>query len=480
MPSRHCATPHDAIVVGSGPNGLAAAITLSQAGRSVLVVEAKGTAGGGLRSAELTLPGYIHDVCAAVHPLGVASPFFRAQPLGEYGLSWVFPPVELAHPLDDGTVVLLERSIERTARGLGPDGQAYSQLMAPLVADWESLLEEVLAPLHVPRRPLLYARFGLTALQPAASFARRTFRGERARALFAGLAAHSSLPLSASFTAAFGLVLGMLGHAVGWPLARGGSQRIADALIARLAALGGSLEMGQPVTQVGDLPPARHVLLDLTPRQIAAMAGDALPDSYLRRLSRYRYGPGVFKVDYALEGPIPWKAADCARAATVHLGGSLEEIAASEAAVSRGKHPERPFVILVQPSDFDETRAPAERATAWAYCHVPNGSAEDMAERIENQIERFAPGFRNRVLARRTRNTSAMEHYNANYVGGDINGGLQDWRQMFARPVMRRDPYRTPERGLLICSSSTPPGGGVHGMCGFHAARSALRDFKRG
>jgi phytoene dehydrogenase-like protein len=272
----------------------------------------------------------------------------------------------------------------------------------------------------------------------------------------------------------------MLGHAVGWPLARGGSQRIADALTARLAALGGSLQMGQRVTQVGDLPPARHVLLDLTPRQIAAMAGDALPDSYLRRLRRYRYGPGVFKVDYALEGPIPWKAADCARAATVHLGGSLEEIAASEAAASRGEHPARPFVILVQPSAFDETRAPAGRATAWAYCHVPNGSTEDMAERIENQIERFAPGFRNRVLARRTRNTLAMEHYNANYVGGDINGGVQDWRQMFARPVLRRDPYRTPRRSLLICSSSTPPGGGVHGMCGYHAARSAIRDVERG
>ena len=441
----------------------------------MLVIEAQDTPGGGLRSAELTLPGYIHDVCAAVHPLGVASPFFRAQPFSKHGLEWIFPPVELAHPLDDGTAMLLERSIPRTAEGLGPDAHAYSDLMSSFVVDWKGLLDDVLAPLHLPRRPLLFTHFGLTALQPAASFARRAFRGERARALFAGLAAHSMLPLTAPFTSAFALMLAVLGHAVGWPLARGGSQRIADALTARLAALGGSLQMGQTVTHLDDLPPARHILLDLTPRQIVAVAGDALPGEYLRKLRGYRYGPGVFKVDYALDGPIPWRAPGCVLAATVHLGGALEEIAASEAAVTRGEHPERPFVILVQPSSFDETRAPAGRATAWAYCHVPNGSTEDMTGRIEAQIERFAPGFRDRILVRRTCNTLAMEHYNANYIGGDINGGLQDWRQMFTRPAMRRDPYLTPDARLLICSSSTPPGGGVHGMCGYHAARSALR-----
>jgi phytoene dehydrogenase-like protein len=387
----------------------------------------------------------------------------------------VFPPFELAHPLDDGTAILLERSVERTAAGLRSDARAYSKLMTPLVTDWGDLLEEVVAPLHLPRRPSLFTRFGLIAVQPAEFLARQVFRGERARALFAGLAAHSGLPLTAPFTSAFALVLGVLGHAVGWPLARGGSQRIADALAARLAALGGSLQTGQAVTSLEDLPPARQVLFDLTPRQIAAIAGDALPGDYVRKLRSYRYGPGVFKVDYALDGPIPWRAAECALAATVHLGGTIEQIAASEAAVSRDEHPERPFVILVQPSAFDGTRAPAGRATVWAYCHVPNGSRQDMAPRLEAQIERFAPGFRGHILARRTQNTVAMELYNANYVGGDINGGLQDWRQMFTRPVMRRDPYRTPDVRLFICSSSTPPGGGVHGMCGFNAARSALR-----
>ena len=466
---------YDAVVVGSGPNGLAAAITFAQAGRSVLVLEAADTIGGGCRSAELTVPGFVHDVCSAIHPLGLGSPFFRVLPLHEHGVEWIHPPAPVAHPLDDGTAVLVERSVEETARGLGPDGQAYEDLMGPLVGDWDRLAPELLGPLRLPRHPVALARFGLKAIRSARGLAEACFRGERARAVLAGIAGHAILPLERTATAAIALVLGTVAHAVGWPLPRGGSQRIADGLASYLRSLGGRIETGSPVESLGRLPPARAILLDVTPRQLLGLAGDRLRGRYRRQLEAYRYGPAAFKLDYALSGPVPWRARECARAATVHLGGTLPEIAASEAAVGRGEHPERPFVLLAQQSLFDPSRAPAGKHTVWAYCHVPNGSTFDMADRIEAQIERFAPGFRDLVLARSVLTPARLQEHNANYVGGDINGGAQDLRQMFARPALRVVPYSTPVRGLYICSSSTPPGGGVHGMCGHHAARAALR-----
>jgi len=465
------------IVIGSGPNGLAAGITLARAGCSVLVIEAKDTVGGGTRSARLTLPGFVHDVCSAIHPLAVASPFFCTLPLADHGLEWIHPPAPLAHPLDDGTAVVLEHSIEATGETLGPDANAYRQLMAPLVARWDQLAVDLLGPLPLPpRHPLILARFGLRAIRSARGLANSQFQGERARALFAGMAAHSMLPLEQGLSAAFGLTLGIAGHAVGWPFPHGGSQRIADALASYLRSLGGEIVTGWGVESIDELPPARATLFDVTPRQLLHIAGHRLPRGYRRRLARYRYGPGVFKIDWALDGPIPWKAEACQRAGTVHLGGTLEEIAASERAVWRGEHPEKPFVLLAQHSLFDPTRAPAGKHTAWGYCHVPPSSTFDMTGRIEAQIERFAPGFCDRILARHTMSPARLEQYNPNYIGGDINGGVQDLWQHFTRPAPRLVPYRTPARGLYICSSSTPPGGGVHGMCGYHAARVVLRD----
>jgi len=471
---------YDAVVVGSGPNGLAAAIRLAQEGLSVLVAEANDTIGGGARSAELTLPGFVHDTCSAVHPMAVASPFFRQLPLEKYGLSWVEPELALAHPLDNGTAAVLQRSVRATAIGLGQDQAGYERLMKPLAANWEALAAELLQPLlHLPRHPLLLARFGLRAVHSATGLARNRFAGEPARALLAGMAAHSFLPLEQSPAAAYALVLATMGHAVGWPFPRGGAQRLADALAARLRALGGELATQVRVESIDQLPLARAVLLDLTPRPVLRLAGHRLPLSYRSRLQRFRYGPGVFKIDYAMDWPIPWKAAACARAGTVHLGGTLEEIAASERDAAQGQPPERPFTILSQPSLFDATRAPEGCHVAWAYCHVPNSSAFDMTERIESQIERFAPGFRDRILARRVMNCQELELQNANLVGGDINGGAGDWPQMLARPVLSPTPYRTPTPGIYLCSASTPPGGGVHGMCGFHAAEAALRDLSR-
>jgi phytoene dehydrogenase-like protein len=470
--SRH---EHDAVIVGAGPNGLAAAITLAEAGRRPLVLEAHDTAGGGMRSAELTLPGFISDVCSAIHPLGVASPFFRAQPLEQHGLQWISPPVSVAHPLDDGTALLVTQDLVATACQLGRDAGAYRRLIGPLVGGWRGLLGDILGPLRPPHHPFGMARFGLAALLPAGVLARLAFRDSRARALFAGMGAHAMLPISWPATSAYGLTLLLLAHAVGWPLARGGSQRIAEALVARLRALGGEVQTGRPVTSLDELPGGAQVLLDLTPRQIVKIAGERLPEGYRRRLAGYRYGPGICKVDWALDGPIPWRAPGCLQAATVHLGGELEEIAAGEAAVWRGEHPERPFVLLAQQTLFDATRAPAGKQVAWAYCHVPNGSTADMTARIEAQVERFAPGFSSRILARSTRTAADVAAYNPNYVGGDINGGVQDLRQLYTRPAARLDPYSTPVPGLFICSSATPPGGGVHGMCGYHAARSALR-----
>ncbi|MGD8474207.1 MAG: NAD(P)/FAD-dependent oxidoreductase [Anaerolineae bacterium] len=466
---------YDAVIIGSGPNGLSAGIALADAGKSVLVLEGRDTIGGGTRTAELTLPGFKHDICSALHPLGVASPFFSQLPLAQYGLEWVTPPASLAHPLDNGTAVMVEGSVAETAANLGPDAAAYRRLMGPLAKRWRQLLGDVLGPLQFPSHPLLMARFGVTALLPAATLARTVFRGERARAVFAGMAAHATLPLTSPATAAFGLMLGLVAHGVGWPMPRGGSQRFAEALGAHLKSLGGEIRTGIQVRSLNDLPKAKAILFDTAPRGMVEIAGDRLPAGYRDSLSRFRYGPGVFKLDYALDALVPWTAEECLRAGTVHLGGTLEEITESEAAVWRGEHAERPYVIVAQHSLFDDTRAPEGKHTLWAYCHVPNGSTEDMTGRVEAQIERFAPGFRDRVLARSTMNTAQMEAYNPNYVGGDINAGVQDLRQFFTRPVVSVDPYSTPAEGIYLCSSSTPPGGGVHGMCGYYAARSALR-----
>jgi phytoene dehydrogenase-like protein len=467
---------HDAIVVGSGPNGLAAAIAMARAGRSVLVLEGRETIGGGLRTEALTLPRFLHDTCSAIHPLGVASPFFRSVPIADHGVDWIQPPAPLAHPLDDGTAVVLERSQQETADGLDSvDRKAWTKLFDPFVAATDDLVEAILSPPVPPRHPLVMARFGPKAIRSASSLARSAFDGPRARALFAGNAAHAMLPLTAAASASFGLVLATLGHAVGWPLPRGGSQTIADALASYLRSLGGEIETGRHVESLDELAGAKTVLLDVTPRQLVAMAGDRLPTRYARALRRYRYGPGVVKVDYALSGPVPWRAPECARAATVHLGGTLDEIAAAEADVNGGRHPDRPYVLVAQQSLFDTTRAPAGHHTLWAYTHVPNGSTTDVTDRIEGQLERFAPGFRDLVLERNVLDPAALEARNPNYVGGDINGGSADLRQLFARPVLRPVPYRTPLDGVYLCSSSTPPGGGVHGMCGVNATRAALR-----
>ena len=466
---------YDAVVVGAGPNGLAAAIVLARAGRSVLLLEAQARVGGGTRTDELTLPGFRHDVCSAIHPMAVASPFFRALPLADFGLAWVDPPAPLAHPLDDGDAALLETSLEATISALGADGDAYRRLMGPFVRAHERLIPGLLAPLRWPEHPFLMLRFGLWGLRSAVGLAEALFREPRARALFAGCAAHSVLPFDRATSAAIGLVLLLSGHAHGWPFPRGGSEAIARALAAYFESLGGEIETDRAIRSFSDLPRAAAVLFDVTPRQLLAICNDRLPSGYRDRLAAYRYGPGVFKVDWALDGPIPWKNAECARAATVHLGGTLEEIAEAEAAVWRGEHAPRPYVLVAQQSLFDPTRAPAGRHTGWAYCHVPPRSTLDMTDVIERQVERFAPGFRDRILARSRMSPAAFESYNENYVGGDITGGVTDLGQLFTRPVARVVPYATPAKGIYICSSSTPPGGGVHGMCGYWAARAALR-----
>jgi len=470
-------TNPDAVVVGSGPNGLAAAIVLARAGLRTVIREAAPGVGGGLRSEPLTLPGFVHDVCAAVHPLGRSSPFFRSLPLHEFGLEWVEPPAALAHPLDGGTAALLERSLDETAGGLGPGGAGWRRLIGPFVESWDGLAHDVLAPpIHVPHHPILLARFGLEALLPATLLA-RGLSGPPARALFAGSAAHSFLPLDEPGTAAFGLLLSISGHAVGWPIVRGGSQRLADALAGYFKSLGGAIHTDAPVTSLDELGSSRVVMLDLGPHQVARIGRDRLPAGYRRKLERYRYGAAAFKLDWALDGPVPWAAEACARSATVHLGGTLEEIVRSEAAPARGEVSDRPFVLFVQPTLFDPTRAPAGRHTAWAYCHVPNGCALDLTDRIERQVERFAPGFRDRILARSAISPADLERRNANLVGGDIGGGTMDLRQVFARPVLRANPYRTPVPGVYLCSASTPPGAGVHGMGGYHAARAALESL---
>jgi len=473
-------TSYDAVVIGSGPNGLAAAITLARAGHSVLVVEGKATPGGGMRTLEVTLPGFRHDICAAIHPLGLASPFFCDLPLAGYGLEWIIPPVSLAHPLDDGTAVAVSPSVDATASQMGEDADAWRRLFGLLGRRWQDAVDDLLAPFHIPRHFLLYAGYTPFFLSPATLLSHTWFRGTRARAVMAGMAGHSVLPLERPATGAFGLLLNMLAQAVGWPVARGGSQAIADALVGYLRRLGGDVVCGWPVRTLDELPAARAYLFDTAPKGLLAIAGKRLPDGYRRQLERFRYNPGVFKIDWALDGPIPWRAEAAMQSATLHLGGALDEIAASERAVWQGRHPERPYVLMAQQSLFDASRAPAGNQVAWGYCHVPNGSTVDRTDAIERQVERFAPGFRDRILARATCNAASMEGYNPNYVGGDINGGVQDLFQHFTRPGLSLTPYRTPAKGVYICSSSTPPGGGVHGMCGYYAAQVVLRDWEEG
>jgi phytoene dehydrogenase-like protein len=468
----------DAVVVGSGPNGLAAAVALARDGFSVTVIEGDAEIGGGTRTRELTLPGFHHDVCSACHPIGAVSPFFRSLDLEKHGLTFLTSDLSVAHPLDDGPAVLLTQSLEETARGLGADARAYERTFKPFLRDPHGLYGDLLAPLAIPKHPFAMARFGLSALRSAVGLARGRFEQARAKALLAGCAAHSVLPLERATSAAVGLVFCLSAHVSPWPIAKGGSIAIAKALASLLKAHGGTIETGRWVRSLDDLPPARVYLFDTSPRTLADVCERELPSGYVARLRKYRYGPGVFKVDWALDGPIPWRDPDIARAPTVHIGGTIEEIAAAEAAVWRGAHPEKPFVLVCQQSALDATRAPEGKHTGYAYCHVPAGSTEDQTENIERQIDRFAPGFRDRILARHTMNTADFEKYNPTFVGGAITGGVADLAQLFTRPVARLNPYTTPNARFFICSSSTPPGGGVHGMCGFFAARAAKRRLR--
>jgi phytoene dehydrogenase-like protein len=473
--SLHLQKKYDVVIVGAGPNGLCAAIALADAGLQVLVVEAHAAPGGGMRSAELTLPGFVHDVCSTVHPLGAASPYLRSLQLEQYGLSWAHSPAPLVHVLANGETVTLERSVAATAEQMGRDRERYRKLVEPFVERFESLIEMILGPLRWPQEPWLFARFGLHAL-PSMRHLASGFHDRAAPALLGGIAAHAMLPLDKLVTSSFALVLGLSGHGVGWPIARGGSGAICLALIKRLRARGGEIVCGHKVKSLSELPKARAYVLDVSPKQLISMAGDRLSHTYLSRLRKFRYGSGVYKMDWALSGAIPWRDTRCARAATVHLYGDFADVARSEARVGS----EQPFVLLVQPSLFDASRAPAGQHIAWAYCHVPHGSDIDMSAAIEAQIERAAPGFRDLVLARATVNAVQLEEHNANYVGGDISGGASDWSQLFFRPVAKIDPYATSAPDVFVCSSSTPPGGGVHGMCGYWAARSVLaRVFSR-
>jgi len=465
----------DAVVVGSGPNGLAAAILLQQQGLSVLIIEGKDTIGGGLRSTELTLPGFVHDICSAIHPLAIASPFFKKLPLAAHGLRYILPDLAVAHPFDDGEAATLYHSVQETATAFGVDEKTYLDLMQPMINNWHLMDTDLLGPIGFPKNPLAMARFGLNGLQAATGLVKK-FKTTKLRGLFGGMAAHSIQPLDNLDTAAVGLVLMATAHLQGWPIPQGGSVSIANALAGYFKSIGGQIQTGEYVTSMSQLPSSRAVLFDVTPQQLLQIAGQKFSAIYKWQLKRYRYGMGVFKIDWALDGPMPFTDEKCRRAGTIHLGNTFEEIASSELAASLGYHPEKPFVLLAQQSLFDSSRAPEGKHIAWGYCHVPNGSTVDMTEHIEQQVERFAPGFKDRILARHVMNTADMQTYNANYIGGDINGGILDIGQLFTRPALRLSPYRTSAKGLYICSSSTPPGGGVHGMCGYHAARRALKD----
>jgi phytoene dehydrogenase-like protein len=469
-------TEYDAVVIGGGPNGLAAAITIQQQGLTVLVLEAASTVGGGMRSAELTLPGFVHDICSAIHPLAAGSPFFQDLPLKDFGLEYIYPDINAAHPLDSGAAPALFSDIHKTAGQLGADKDLYVEIFSQLTEQWPQLSRQLLGPLKFPSHPWQLASFGLKGLQPAFTFAKR-FKTPGARALFGGMAAHAIQPLSNYATAAFGLILTVAAHARGWPVAKGGSQSIANALSGYFQSIGGRIRTGTAVKSLKELPSAKAILFDTSPDQVLKLAGESLSAIYKWQLRRFRYGMGTFKIDWALDGPIPFTSPQCREAVTIHLGNTLEEFSLSERETWEGKHPDKPFVLLAQQSIIDPSRAPADKHTAWAYCHVPNGSEKDMTTAIENQVERFAPGFRDLILAKHTMNTSQLYQYNQNYIGGDINGGVIDITQLFTRPALRFSPYRTSAKGLYICSASTPPGGGVHGMCGYHAARRALKDI---
>jgi phytoene dehydrogenase-like protein len=469
-------TDYDAVVIGSGPNGLAAAITLQQKGLSVLIIEGKDVIGGGLSSAELTLPGFVHDVCSAIHPLAIGSPFFQTLPLDQHGLEYIIPEIAAAHPFDDGTAAAVYASIHKTAKALGQDEHAYLELMESIVNEWPGIAADVLGPLRFPKRPISLAKFGLKALTSATFLAKR-FKTKEARGLWAGMAAHAIQPLTNLSTSAIGLVLLLSAHRKGWPIPKGGSAEIAKALASYFVSLGGKIETGNFVTSLASLPSSKAVFFDVTPRQLLKIAGHRFSSIYKWQLERYRYGMGVFKVDWALDGQINFKAKEARNAGTVHIGNTLEEIVLSEKLSASGAHSEKPYILLAQQSLFDPSRAPVGKHTVWAYCHVPNGSLKDMTAVMEQQIERFAPGFRDQILAKHTMNTAQMEEYNPNYIGGDINGGIIDLGQIFTRPALRSSPYRTSAKGLYLCSSSTPPGGGVHGMCGYHAAKTALKDI---
>ena len=469
------ATDYDALVVGSGPNGLSAAVVLQQAGLSVLLLEGAGEIGGGLRSGALTLPGFVHDYCSAIHPMAALSPFFSSLPLNEYGLEFVDPPAALAHPFDDGSAAMLYPSLEKTAAGFGADADSYRRLMSPILRDWPLIGTDVLSPLHFPKHPFAMAEFGLKALSTANALSRR-FRLEKTKGFWGGLALHAQLPFQFQATSAIGITLLTAAHLRGWPYVKGGSQQLSNALAALFVSLGGKIEVNHYVDALDKLPAAKAVLLDIGPAQLLRMSGNRFSASYRRKLEGFRLGVGVFKMDWALDGPVPFTSESARQAATVHIGGSYAEIAAGETDAWEGRHSAKPGIIMAQQSLFDKTRAPEGKHTAWGYCHVPIGSVKDMSEAIENQIERFAPGFRERILARYSSNTEQMEAYNPNYIGGDIGGGANLISQLFTRPVLQGTPYRTGAKGIYLCSASTPPGGGVHGMCGYHAARQVLKD----
>lgn len=467
---------YDAIVIGSGPNGLAAAIAMQQQGLSVLLIEGKSKIGGGLSTQELTLPGFKHDICSAIHPMAVASPFFKTLPLSEHGLEYLYPDLAAAHPFDDGTAAVLDHDIAKTAAYLGTDARTYQSLMESVTAAWPLIDRDALGPLRLPAHPLAMAGFGLKALTSASGFVKR-FKEKQARGLFGGMAAHSIQPLNNLSTTAIGLVLMAAGHLKGWPIPKGGSGTIAQALGSYFKSIGGTIETDTFISSLKQLPSAHAVLFDVTPSQLLKIAGHEFSALYQWQLRRYRYGMGVYKIDWALDGPIPFKAKECQVAGTLHLGNTFEEIAVGELQTSKGIQAEKPFVLLAQQSLFDQSRAPKGKQVAWGYCHVPNGSTQNMTDSIEKQVERFAPGFRDRIIGRHTMDTQQMEAHNPNYIGGDINGGILDIRQLFTRPTLRWSPYKTSAKGLYICSSATPPGGGVHGMCGYHAAKRVLKDL---
>ena len=465
----------DAIIVGSGPNGLSAAILLAQQGLSVKVIEAKDTIGGGTRTQHLTEPGFLHDVCSAVHPTALSSPFFKTLPLEQFGLKWIHPTYPVAHPFEDGEAVIVSKSMEETIHNLGIDSESYKQLFTPFSENWDQLSRDLFAPIRIPNKPYQMLKFGFYGMRSAKALTDSIFNSAQVKAYFAGLAAHSIIPLEKLFTASFGLILGSSVHSVGWPIAKGGSISIADALSDYFKSLGGVIETGNRIVNLTDIPSAKSVLFDLTPHQIINIVGDSLPSTFKKRFQKFKYGPGAFKIDFALSEPVPWKNLKCRQAGTLHLGGSFGDIAYSERETWKGNHPDKPYVLVSQPSVFDDSRAPRGKHTLWAYCHVPNGSDRDYTEEIISQIERYAPGFKDTIISKHTISATEFETYNPNYIGGDINGGAQTVGQLLGRPIFKWDPYKLTNKGMYICSSSTPPGGGVHGMCGYHAAKSALK-----